>query len=48
MPKQFTLYTILEYLRWKFGVFYDSDEKFSYKELMLYIKKAYDELEEKE
>ena len=46
MPKQFTLYTILEYLRWKFGIMYDSDEEFSYKELMLYIEKAYDELEE--
>ena len=48
MPKYLTLYTILEYLRWKFGIMYDSDEKFSCRELMMYIQQAYEESEDEE
>lgn len=49
MPKVLKLSAILEYLYEEFGITYIDDiEKFSYKELMLYIEKAYDELEEEE
>ena len=46
MPKVLKLSTILDYLYEEFGITYVDDiEKFSYKELMMYIQKAYDVLE---
>lgn len=47
MPKRLRLSTILEYLYDEFGIIYVDDiEKFSYRELILYIQKAYDVLED--
>ena len=47
MPKVLKLSTILDYLYDKFGITYVGDiERFSYRELMLYIEKAYEVLED--
>ena len=49
MPKQLKLSAILDYLYEEFGITYVDDvEKFSYRELSLYIQKAYDTLEGEE